>query len=559
MLRRKSFLIMVFVLSAAQFGAGTARAEWMRSYGGDGDQDWGCGAAVYATQDGGSIVSGRIETSTVSNVRSWIGKLDSNGLVEWDKWLGDGHFAANDIRPTADGGYIVAGQYYDVGPYGYVSVIKLDGAGNRQWDFIYGLMTSDNSAEAVRQTADGGYVVAGTCQPGGGSLAGNELLVMKLDPGGTLQWARSYGGGDKEYSLGVTLERAFDIELTADGGYIVAGETDSFGLSNRSDAWLLKLDGDGAVEWEMAYGGSTSHETAIGVEPAGDGGYVVCGRTSSFASVMGPDFWVLKVDGNGAVVWEQTYGTTDEDYLQDVVATEDGGYAVMGYTYGLGILSTWLLKLDADGEIAWEKNYPGRLYALAQTPDRGFLMTGQTFEQSSAFCVLKTAADGEADVCGIITDAAITASHGVSAVPSAAVVENITPVAGSTGVNGISLSTQSELLCGTDPTLVTLESFSASQRGRKVVVTWSTAAEIDNAGFNVYRSEAEDGAYEKINVALIPAKGSSTAGAQYTFVDKKVKKKRTYYYKLEDVDLNGVSTLHGPVAAAPRPRNGIGR
>jgi hypothetical protein len=101
-------------------------------------------------------------------------------------------------------------------------------------------------------------------------------------------------------------------------------------------------------------------------------------------------------------------------------------------------------------------------------------------------------------------------------------------------------------------TLITLNSFTATPSDRKVILNWTTESEIDNAGFNIYRAEDEDGEYVKINNSLIPAEGSPTSGATYQFVDNDVKNRRTYYYKLEDIDLNGTSTMHGPVSATPR-------
>jgi hypothetical protein len=103
-----------------------------------------------------------------------------------------------------------------------------------------------------------------------------------------------------------------------------------------------------------------------------------------------------------------------------------------------------------------------------------------------------------------------------------------------------------------DITLVQLSSFYASPNSSKINLFWSTESEIDNAGFNLYRAEAENGEYARINTSLIPAKGSSTQGASYEFVDKDVKNRKTYYYKLEDIDLNGTATMHGPVSATPR-------
>jgi hypothetical protein len=103
-----------------------------------------------------------------------------------------------------------------------------------------------------------------------------------------------------------------------------------------------------------------------------------------------------------------------------------------------------------------------------------------------------------------------------------------------------------------EATLIELSSFMAVPKSEGIILLWSTESEIDNAGFNIYRAEAEGGAYTRINAALIPAKGSSTEGASYEFIDSDVKNRKTYYYKLEDIDFNGVSTLHGPVSATPR-------
>ena len=108
-------------------------------------------------------------------------------------------------------------------------------------------------------------------------------------------------------------------------------------------------------------------------------------------------------------------------------------------------------------------------------------------------------------------------------------------------------------------TLITLSSFTATPKAGKVTLQWGTETEIDNAGFNLYRSETEDGNYTKINSSLIPAQGSSTQGANYEFIDYGLKNGKTYYYKLEDIDLNGTSTMHGPVKATPRLIYGIGK
>ena len=111
----------------------------------------------------------------------------------------------------------------------------------------------------------------------------------------------------------------------------------------------------------------------------------------------------------------------------------------------------------------------------------------------------------------------------------------------------------------TPPTVISLVDFNAIPSNRMVTLVWSTESETDNAGFNLYRSESEEGEYIQLNDVLIPAQGSSTQGSSYEYVDSGVQNRKTYYYKLEDIDLNGQSMMHGPVSAMPRLIYGIGK
>ena len=107
------------------------------------------------------------------------------------------------------------------------------------------------------------------------------------------------------------------------------------------------------------------------------------------------------------------------------------------------------------------------------------------------------------------------------------------------------------------PTVINLSSFTATPKTGRVIIEWTTESEIDNAGFNLYRSETESGEHERINTSLIPAQGESTQGASYEFTDNDVQNRKTYYYKLEDIDLNGNSTMHWFVSATPRWLYGV--
>jgi len=110
-----------------------------------------------------------------------------------------------------------------------------------------------------------------------------------------------------------------------------------------------------------------------------------------------------------------------------------------------------------------------------------------------------------------------------------------------------------------EPVIIELASFTATAGSEKVTLTWVTESEINNAGFNIYRSETKKGKYEKMTAKMIPAKGSASKGSEYEFIDDDVRNRQTYWYKLEDVDLNGVTTMHDPVSAMPRLLYGIGR
>ena len=125
------------------------------------------------------------------------------------------------------------------------------------------------------------------------------------------------------------------------------------------------------------------------------------------------------------------------------------------------------------------------------------------------------------------------------------------PVTTVTHFSPVNTSVSAANFCG-GATLISLSSFTSTPSNKAVILEWSTESEIDNAGFNIYRSKSEDGDYTKINTSLIPAQGSSTQGASYEFIDTNVQNRKTYCYKLEDIDLNGMSTMHGPISATPR-------
>ena len=291
---------------------------------------------------------------------------------------GPGEDGATAIASTPDGGYIVAGwtESFGVGKKD-VWVLKLDGRGNVQWQKTYGGANSDD-ASAIAPTSDGGYVVAGETWSFGAGW--NDVWVLKLDRQGDVQWQKTYGGR--------STDRASTIAPTSDGGYIVGGWTMSF-ATEMSDAWVLKLDGQGNVQWQKTYG-VTSYDSVSAIVPRPDGGYVVVGDTGDEAS----NVWVLKLDGRGNGQWLKTYGESfHDDHARGIIPTSDGGYIVVGGTRSFdadknGVHGVWVLKLDGKGNVQWQKRYGGPKgpkeevahdkYAIAPTSDGGYIVVGRT-------------------------------------------------------------------------------------------------------------------------------------------------------------------------------------
>jgi len=342
---------------------------WQKVYGGS---LWDEAYSIQQTTDGGYIVAGHTESFGAGGYDVYILKLDKNGNRVWQKTYGgkynDGAYS---IQQTTDGGYIVAGYTTSFGAGGYdVYILKLDKDGNKVWEKTYGGEDED-VAWSIQQTTDGGYIVAGkTDSFGSGDF---DIYILKLDKDGNRVWGKTYGGeGDDE---------AYSIQQTTDGGYIVAGETESFG-ADWSDVYILKLDKDGNKIWEKTYG-EEYDEKAYSIQQTTDGGYIVAGWTESFGAGR-YDVYILKLDKNGNKVWEKTYGGSRRDEARFIQQTTDGGYIVAGYTesFGAGKYDAYILKLDKNGNRVWEKTYGGEDYdealSIQQTTDGGYIVAGYT-------------------------------------------------------------------------------------------------------------------------------------------------------------------------------------
>jgi hypothetical protein len=244
------------------------------------------------------------------------------------------------------------------------------------WEKIYGGNGND-AGDSVCQTTDGGFFIVGETSSKG---AGNrDIWVLKTDSEGNIEWDKTFGG---EY-----YDRGKHGIQTSDGGYILVGYTASFS-SGLNDAWLIKLDSNGEIEWDEFYGGE-GNEEGVCVQQTNDGGYVVAGLTNSYGAGR-IDAWIFKTDFNGNIVWEKTFGQELSDLAEWIEQTNDGGYIFTGvhgiYSEGIANYNIysdfWLVKIDENGDMVWEKFFHGGRYnlghAVKQTQDEGYIITGWT-------------------------------------------------------------------------------------------------------------------------------------------------------------------------------------
>jgi uncharacterized delta-60 repeat protein len=346
-----------------------AGIQWAKTYGGSSANHL---SSLDLTSDGGYIVAGNTMSFGAGGYDVWVLKLNSTGSVVWQKTFGGaGTDGASSVQQTSDGGYVVAAYESSFGAGGYDAwILKLDSNGSVVWQKTYG-GTGDDFPQSILQTLDGGYIVAGyTDSYGAGS---GDFCVFRLNSTGSVEWQKTYGGSN--------FDGAYSICEANDGTYAVTGETDSFGAGN-ADFWVLKLKSDGSILWQMAYGGVKA-DLPKSIQHTLDGGYIVAGITNSFGA-GNSDVWVLKLNSEGSVVWQKTYGGTGDDAAYSVQQTSDGGYIVAGTTnsFGAGNSDVWVLKLNSTGGVTWQKTYGGTgddfAYAVKQTSDSGYVVAGWT-------------------------------------------------------------------------------------------------------------------------------------------------------------------------------------
>ena len=309
--------------------------------------------------------------------------------IIWQKTIGGsaGDFSTV-FEATSDGGFILGG-YSNSNISGDktensnggtdIWIVKIDASGNIIWQNTIG-GSGDDSLISLKQTSDGGFIVgAGSDSNISGdktenSRGGLDYWILKLNGTGDIIWQKTYGGAQPEFDTYVVQ--------TTDGGYFVGGYSDSdisgdktSPTNGQRDYWALKLDGNGTIVWQNSIGGSLVDRPQAAFE-TNDGGFLMGGFSNSPISgdkseptQGGNDYWIVKLDASGVVQWENTIGGNDSDVLRDVIQTADNGYLLGGYSKSnisgdknensQGDFDFWIIKVDASGNLIWQNTIGG--------------------------------------------------------------------------------------------------------------------------------------------------------------------------------------------------------
>lgn len=388
---------------------------WIKTFGGSGEET---AQAIISTTDGGYAVLG-FTNSTDGDVQNktnpvndyWLLKFDTHGGLQWNKTYGGSKDdRGQSLAQTIDGGYALTGYAMSDDGDGSLNngfhdnwVLKVDGQGELEWEKSFGFSGHDHSYDIIT-TEDQGFFFTGFLDITSARADGNtekngsltrhgvgEFWGTKIDENGELQWRGYFGGTNND--------RSHAVVEAEDGGFVMAGftESDDFDISNAQgsyDFWMVKVDGNGNLLWERSFGGS-GIEISYDIAKTLDGSYVITGNTFStdgdVSKINGEsDFWLVKVNDTGSIVWEQTYGGSGFDAAQAVIASKDEGYFVVGNSKSsdkdananYGENDIWIIKTDAAGNLVWQKSFGGSdldfAFDIVENADGSIIVVGET-------------------------------------------------------------------------------------------------------------------------------------------------------------------------------------
>ena len=365
-----SIILLFILLFSSYLFADAPDTLWTRTYGGI-ERDFGY--SVQQTSDEGFIIVGNTESFGAGSFDFYIIKTDSNGDSLWSKTYGGNDdeqcFSA---QLLSDGGLIIVGRTGSFGAGRHdVYIIRTNSNGDTLWTKTFGGVEFDGG-ESVHQTSDGGFFIPGyTCSFGAGMW---DFYVIRTNSNGDSLWTKMYG----EFLL---IDIARSAHQTDDNGFIVIGETQSFGAIGL-DAGIIRSDSNGDTLWVKTYGGE-GNQIIYSSQLLSDGGLIMVGYTL-VNSVDRYDVYLLRTNSNGDTLWTKTYGGADIDEGYSVQQTNDSGFIIAGKTVPLSspLYDVYLIKTNSNGDTLWTKTIGGAENdigeSVLQTSDGGFIIAGYT-------------------------------------------------------------------------------------------------------------------------------------------------------------------------------------
>ena len=531
------------------------------------------GLLVLALCIQGAFAQGVIET--------WV--VDYNGV---DDRYDEGRSVAVDSA----GNVYVTGYSRTVSTGDDVITIKYDADGNEVWVVPYNrLINNDDSGYAVALDGSGNLYVAGRAEDASGT---SDMMLLQYDTDGNLQWARFFDGAGNSWDSAVALavgpfddvhivgyasnvagnydfsvvtyntagtelwsgiydgagngrDQASYIAVDSSGNVYISGVATN--AAGNYDFAVIKYNSSGVQQWVGLYDepGAADTCTDVGVDQLGNvflSGYTQIGTGSYYK------FTTVKFNSSGTQQWVRNlYGATSGYNMgTNLEVDKDGDVFVVGrYKNATFNSLTAVIKYDTDGNQLWFEQYDLSTTANPRETtldaDGNLYIVGEQTGNGYDFMALKYDTDGNRKWAVTYDGSSSDYGRGIAVDPD-----------GNVYVAGFSyLSSDFDYLtikyAPDEQTPIELISFEAEALEDAVLLSWETATEKDNAGFNLYRSDSANGSYERITSSMLPAEGNEFTGASYEFTDGDVEAGNTYYYKLEDVSIYGVSTFHGPV------------
>jgi hypothetical protein len=308
---------------------------WSRTFGGSNFDD---GRSVQQTIDGGYIIAGTTTSFGTGYAGAYLVKTDTRGDTQWTRTYDRVQDVYGySVQQTPDGGYVIAGTIMDSARLYHAYLIRTDSFGDTVWTRTYGNSALDEG-RSVLATIDSGFIIVGNTVSFGGG--GCDAYAVRTDVHGDTLWTRTYGGAGDDV--------AYSVRQTDDGGFLIAGGTGSYG-AGHADVYLVRTDGSGETLWTRTFG-DTGIEYARSAQLTADGGFVVTGETRSMGAGLS-DVYLVRTDSTGNPLWARVFGGSDDDEGYSVQKTLDGGFIVAGATrsFGSGNDDVYLIKTDSKG------------------------------------------------------------------------------------------------------------------------------------------------------------------------------------------------------------------